>query len=287
MPISLSLAHLFTIMLNFCMKSVHSLLGFVNSTNHETLISPNHCRNIPSPATGLASVPSSDNTRKSANIVESAAIKSPPFTTEAATAKQPPFAAAGRKDPGGIGFLDEVGGSVDGLMSCTESLGFESSDERLTGEETSSRTTSKKRRRVAEYKADEAKTFPPPLSSLSRDGKPTFFLRPVRRDGRLELTEVKIDRLEVLTASREDGRLRLSLITDVDVEDQEETEDTTTVMEEDEREEEREEEEEIGEKWVFTVANGGGEGFRQCHEMANHHHHHNLPAWSQHCVTIR
>ncbi|PSS19631.1 Protein FAF-like [Actinidia chinensis var. chinensis] len=286
MPILLSLAHLFTIMLNFCMKSVRSLLGFVNSTNHENLITPHHSRNIPSPATGLASATSSDNTRKSANVVESAAIKPTPSTTEAAAAKHPPFAAARRKDPGGIGFLDEVGGSVDGLTSCTESLGFESSDERLTGGETSSRTTSKKRRRVVEYKADEAKTFPPPLSSLSRNGKLTFFLLPVRRDGRLELTEVKIDRQEVLRASREDGRLRLSLITDVDVEDQEETEDTTTVMEEDEREEDREEEEEIGEKWVFTVANGDEEGFRQCHEMANHHHH-ILPAWSQHCVTIR
>ncbi|GFY94840.1 hypothetical protein Acr_10g0002250 [Actinidia rufa] len=227
MPILLSLAHLFHDHAQLLHEKCPLFVRFCNSTNHETLITPHHSRNIPSPATGLASVTSSDNTRKSANVVESAAIKPTPSTTEAAAAKQPPFAAARRKDPGGIGFLDEVGGSVDGLTSCTESLGFESSDERLTGEETSSRTTSKKRRRVAEYKADEAKTFPPPLSSLSRNGKPTFFLRPVRRDGRLELTEVKIDRQE------------------------EETEDTTTVMEEDEREEDREEEEEIGEKWCL------------------------------------
>ncbi|XP_057495911.1 protein FANTASTIC FOUR 3-like [Actinidia eriantha] len=278
-------------MLNFCMKSVHSLLGFVNSNDHQTLITHHHRRNIPSPDTGLASVTSSVETHKFANVVESAAIKPPPSTTktESSAVKPPPSAAAGKKDPGGIGFLDEVGGSVGGLMSCTESLGFESSDERLTGDETNSRTVSKKRRRAEEEdKASKVKKFPPPLSSLSRNGKPTFFLRPVRRDGRLQLTEVKIDRLEVFRASREDGRLRLSLITDADVEDLEETEDTTTVIEEEEEEEEREEEEEIGEKWVFSVANCCGEGFRRCHEVANHHrnHPHNLP-WSQHCVTIR
>lgn len=331
-------------MLNFCIKSVNSFLAFTtkenNNNNNGTLIldqqlqSSLHGRRIkPSPVSGLGFITFSDNTHNPTNVIDSAAIKPPPHPTattiakkvDSATIKPPPPPVATtvtKKDPGGIGFLDEVGGSVDGLMSCTESLGFESSDERRVDDQAMERITSEEERgsRAGAPKKwkrtrgrrdeEEARKFPPPLSSLNRDGRPSFFLRPVRRDGRLELTEVKIDRTEVLHASRQDGRLRLDMVRDVaDVEEDHEEEEKVDIdnnnniiiiIEEEKVEEGKiedivKEEEELGvrEKWVFpAVVNGGGDGFGRCHEMASHHHHHhnlhhNLHAWGQHCLTIR
>lgn len=308
-------------MLNFCIKSVHSFLAFTikenNNLNNGTLIldpqlqSPLHGRRIiPSPVSGLGFITFSDNIHNPTNVVDSAAIKPPP---------PPVITTVVKKDPGGIGFLDEVGGSVNGLMSCTESLGFESSDERRVDDQVMERITSEERELQAgagkKWKRTrgrrdevEARKFPPLLSSLNRDGRPSFFLRPVRRDGRLELTEVKIDRTEVLHVSRQDGRLRLDMVRDVaDVEEDHEEEEkvdidnNNIIVEEEEKVEEGEigdivkEEEELGvrEKWVFpAVLNGGGDGFGRCHEVASHHHHHhnlhhNLHAWGQHCLTIR
>nr|XP_009787499.1 PREDICTED: uncharacterized protein LOC104235435 [Nicotiana sylvestris] len=72
---------------------------------------------------------------------------------------------------------------------------------------------------------DKEKKFLPPLSSLNQDGKPNFFMRAVRKDGRLELTEVNIGRPETLLAFGQDGRLRLHLIHDEEEETEEENED--------------------------------------------------------------
>ncbi|KAI8028574.1 hypothetical protein LOK49_LG02G02046 [Camellia lanceoleosa] len=299
-------------MINFCVKSVHSLLNFANSkdNNNGTVVeSPlnHHCQNLASPvAGGLSFVTlSADNIHRPTNVVESSAVKSPP-------PPPPSFPTATAAAAVKMGFLDEVGGSVDGLMLCTESLGFESSDEwrvddkieNISEDVVNSMTTTTirpKRNRMGWR--SEVKNFPPPLSSMNQNGKPIFYLRPVRRDGRLELMEVKIERLEVLRASREDGRLRLHLIRDVDVQEEEQVEEEEKieeVIEEEEEEEqveeeEEEEEEEIEEtieeeaemsgKWVFPVKSGGGDGFRRCHELV--HHHHNLHGWSQHSVTIR
>ncbi|KAI8555788.1 hypothetical protein RHMOL_Rhmol05G0201400 [Rhododendron molle] len=329
------------IMLNFCIKSVQSFLAFSakeNNNNNGTLMldqqlqSSLHGRRIiPSPVSGLGFITFSDNTHNPTNVVDSAAVKPPPHPTattvakkvDSATIKPPPPTVATtvpKKDPGGIGFLDEVGGSVDGLMSCTESLGFESSDERRVDDQVMERITSEEpgsragawmkwKRMRGRRDEVEARKFPPPLSSLNPDGRPGFFLRPVRRDGRLELTEVKIDRTEVLHASRQDGRLRLDMVRDVaDVEEDHEEEEKVDIdnnniiiIEEEEKVKEGKigdivkEEEELGvrEKWVIpAVVNGGGDGFGRCHEVASHHHrHHNLPhnlhAWGQHCLTIR
>nr|XP_009769809.1 PREDICTED: uncharacterized protein LOC104220609 [Nicotiana sylvestris] len=74
------------------------------------------------------------------------------------------------------------------------------------------------------------KKFPPPLSSLNQDGKPNFFMRAVRKDGRLELTEVKIGRPETLLASGQDGQLRLRLIRDEEEETEEETKTSSWTM---------------------------------------------------------
>lgn len=209
---------------------------------------------------------------------------------------------------GGTSFIDDVGGNyVDGLMSCTESLGFESSDERRAvedriiheslnriDEELCSRKAKKE-----EVKIKKEVKFPPPLSSLGQDGRPTFFLRPVRGDGRLMLTEVKIVRPEILRASRQDGRLKLHLVQDFedeteedDVDDDEEEiqmqDNEAYIQEEEETKENLTNEELVGENeegWQFsgTTTSGGGDGLRRCHEQVSHHQH----VWRQHCLTIR
>ncbi|CAI9102324.1 OLC1v1000572C1 [Oldenlandia corymbosa var. corymbosa] len=238
-----------------------------------------------------------------------------------------------KRDPGGIGFIDDVGGSVNGLMSCTESLGFESSDERRVDDEIGildlnyekeflSNCSSGNLRLKREHVKREVKNFPPPLSSLDQNGKPTFFLRPVRRDGKLELQEVKINRPEVLCASREDGRLRLHFVSNEDEQfddqEEEEFEEEEVIVGESDEEEEEETIEEDGyiedeeaelveeraEGWRIPVnqhGDGGSDGgFLRCHEMVSHHqirrhqhhhhhghHHHDMHVWSRHCVTIR
>ncbi|KAF3454409.1 hypothetical protein FNV43_RR04856 [Rhamnella rubrinervis] len=266
---------------------------------------------------GLGLVTATGEIKRPPNVLESAAIKSSSISPPSSPSP------AIKKDPGGIGFIDDMGGGIDGLMSCTESLGFESSDERRADDQIEAMPmnrrcvyeddheeelclmvrpwTNKKWRKMGERR--EVKKFPPPLSSLNRNGQPSFFLRPVRKDGRLELTEVRIDRPEILRAYREDGRLRLHLLVSDDEpadEDciQEEEKEGRQEKEDIEEEEDEEEVKEIIEEdrvdeWKFSVS---GEGIRRCHELVNHHgghhhhhhhsnhHHHHMPVWSQHCV---
>ncbi|XP_010470373.1 PREDICTED: protein FANTASTIC FOUR 1-like [Camelina sativa] len=113
---------------------------------------------------------------------------------------------------------------VNGLMLCTEYLGFESYDMRMSENEVDNKMTchaevetkmvDTKRLKTKEnvVAREKKREFPPPLSSLNGLGQPSFYLRPVRKDGRLELTRVMIDRPEIFHASREDGRLRLQLV---------------------------------------------------------------------------
>ncbi|CAI0392013.1 unnamed protein product [Linum tenue] len=151
----------------------------------------------------------------------------------------------------------------------------------------------------------KAKKFPPPISSLNKNGQPNFFLRPVRKDGRLELTEVRIDRPEVLRASREDGRLRLLLVRDdkIDGEDctagndvcegnpedlvaineetvsfcaapaKEEEEEEVEVEEDESSSEEKEtgtDKELCRKEWGYSPPMNG-EGFRRCYNLLSHH----------------
>ncbi|VVA93975.1 unnamed protein product [Arabis nemorensis] len=130
------------------------------------------------------------------------------------------------KNPGGLGFSEKA----NGLMLCTEYLGFESSDMKMSDNEVENKMTFHaevdtervvtKRRKTKENMVapvqERKREFPPPLSSLNSRGQRSFYLRPVRKDGRLELTQVMIDRPEIFRASREDGRLRLHLIDGVD-----------------------------------------------------------------------
>lgn len=60
--------------------------------------------------------------------------------------------------------------------------------------------------------------FPPLISSLV--GKPSVCFKSYREDGRFVLQEVRIPKHEYLHASREDGRLRLSLVQSEEDEDE-------------------------------------------------------------------
>ncbi|XP_031104110.1 protein FANTASTIC FOUR 1 [Ipomoea triloba] len=150
---------------------------------------------------------------------------------------------------------DEVGGNFDGLTSCTESsVGYESSssvelDEIVDDNDIKDSLSYSWRfgRTEAERSRRKSKKFPPPLSSLTQDGKPIFFLRPVRKDGRLKLRQVKANWPETLLASRKDGRLRMHLIYSDDNDDdqgspeicdEQEDEAQDAITEEEEEEEE-------------------------------------------------
>ncbi|KAK4379009.1 hypothetical protein RND71_000871 [Anisodus tanguticus] len=215
-------------------------------------------------------------------------------------------------------------------MSCTETLGFESSDERSVDDQiedhhdidlvtrksyctnnniAASTNNNSRCWQRSNLEKKERKKFPPPLSSLSQDGKPNFFMRAVRKDGRLELTEVKISRPETLLASRQDGRLRLHLIRDLEEEAEEENEDGTLETEkhlDDEEndffvetgehlddceametnEENDEDEEEKVAEWMFPMtSSGSGDGHRRCygghHGHGPNNNHRDLHVWRQ------
>ncbi|TMW90212.1 hypothetical protein EJD97_016074 [Solanum chilense] len=117
-------------------------------------------------------------------------------------------------------------------MSCTESLGLESFDERTINDDNKknienlnnhgvkSSTSFPNCKKTISVEKKENKSFPPPLSSLNQDGKPIFSLKPTRKDGKLELNEVKMDiPSSIVVTSRQQGRLRLNLIPEQEGED--------------------------------------------------------------------
>ncbi|PQQ11508.1 uncharacterized protein Pyn_34662 [Prunus yedoensis var. nudiflora] len=347
-------------MMSFCRKiAPHSFLGLTSTTtttttstaastsidaHHEKL--PFKCHHCISPLSctasggggllGLVTAPDYHHIKHQPLLLESSSIKSSSSSSDSSLSplvfSPPPPPPAiefeTKKDyAGGFGFIDDIGGSVDGLMSCTESLGFESSDERRVDdhqiietishhhqneyedpveEDACLRMMRQSMRRVSKWKRtgekrEEAKKFPPPLSSLNQNGQPRYYLRPVRKDGRLELTEVRIYRPEILRAYRQDGRLRLHIVTHEPDLQEEEEEEVEGIQEENEEEEEvidekesiinvkEAEEEEEEEERKLAV---GGEGFRRCQNLVSgghHHHRGNLAVWSQrqHCVTTR
>ncbi|KAK4761450.1 hypothetical protein SAY87_029334 [Trapa incisa] len=259
-----------TMIMSFCKKGLHSFLGLANFVDSSP--PPTSRGDHPPPsasAVGLSTATA--DWLRGPNVVESTAVHSPP---------PPPK-------------KDEIGGSglVNGLMFCTESLGFESSDD-LVAEVLPARPVKKLVERTRwrdEMEKRREKKFPPPISSLNHRGERSFFLRPVRTEGRLELAEVRIDRAEILRASREDGRLRLHFIVNEEDDENEEQETMEEVREK--HEEEHEGQNEVGE-WKIAVSNN--EGFVRCHEVVNHHnllhshHHHNLQdVWRQPCVPTR
>ncbi|KAF1880298.1 hypothetical protein Lal_00048934 [Lupinus albus] len=170
------------------------------------------------------------------------------------------------------------------FMSSTESLGFDSIDERLVNDHIDHEIHHDndngndndndnddddgwcydlRRTRVAEGRQN---CYPPLLSSLNRNGRPSFFLRPVRKNGRLILTKVRMKSHEMIYASRENGRLRLYLVPDDD--DDEEQEELVGEIAEQKEEEmmvdsDLEEDEEDIEEDRVGEWNYGNEGFRR------------------------
>lgn len=301
--LSFSLSLVLPKVINIFKNNMHSLFTFTNgngnvNVNANTTEFDHHRRSV----SGL--VTATEDSDRLPNVLESTTLNT--MTKN----KRNNFAIT---LPSPIGFIS---GDVDGLMSCTESLGFESSDERRVDDRIDIvRNDNEKvnddndvdevwRRRLIMKRAEgrgklcNVRSFPPPLSSLNRNGKPSFYLRPVRKDGRLELTEVRIHRPEILHASRHDGRLTLHLIPDQpSLEEEEEyeeeeqefvqenEEEQELVVQEEEEEEvvvvEEEEEEEIssrGGEWGYSGGVGSNnEGLRRCHEMVNNHQHNHLP----------
>ncbi|GMI94522.1 hypothetical protein HRI_003121500 [Hibiscus trionum] len=115
------------------------------------------------------------------------------------------------------------------------------------------------------------KRFPPPLPWLNEKGQPCFYLKAVRKNGRLELTEVKIQRPESLRAMRVDGRLKLYFLSGHGIPSKISEEKGQDIVEE---------------SWKNRVTE---EGLKRCQEVAMKHHHqdHHHQGWRQPCVITR
>ncbi|KAJ6762802.1 FANTASTIC FOUR-LIKE PROTEIN (DUF3049) [Salix purpurea] len=305
-------------MMSYCKKSVCSFLALTNHPMSSVSVDGDYdsgvdqklsckcqagvCSSPPAGGLGLITATTCDPIHKTPNILESTTIKSSSPSATPPSSPPPPSSMASifKKDLRGIGFLDDIGGGIDGLMSCTESLGFESSDERRFDDDielcSRERSTIKKVKWRKTGEKKEAKKFPPPLSSLNHNGQPNFFLKSVRKDGRLELTEVRIDRHEILRASRKDGRLRLHFVADEEYEvDEDEHEheherEQEEYLEEEKEGKKEEEVEEDNEEESVEERGFHGEGLRtRCHELVAHHrhNHHHSNVWSQQCVPTR
>uniref|UniRef100_A0ACD6A3U0 Uncharacterized protein n=1 Tax=Avena sativa TaxID=4498 RepID=A0ACD6A3U0_AVESA len=105
------------------------------------------------------------------------------------------------------------------LLLCTEGLGSEStvdSDDMVKGDGgDAALSPGKEKATFADagqglLKEMEPPSFPPPIRSIGRGGKPCVCFRTSREDGRFVLTQVVIPGKELLHASREGGRLRLT-----------------------------------------------------------------------------
>ncbi|MED6159603.1 hypothetical protein PIB30_043717 [Stylosanthes scabra] len=262
----------------------------------------NHLRHHQSTTPGLGLLTTLSNhdhqDSKSPNVVESSSSSSSMLNHLHRHKYSPPSTA------NGLLFVDGVADEDDGIASCTESLGFESSNERRIvyddhqeQEIIHNNNMNRKERRRGGRKAASVRSFPPPLTSLNRNGQPSFFLRPVRKDGRLELTQVRIQRQEILHAWRHDGRLRLHLIPDRTLFEEEQEQaayDTARHQEDNDDDEVQHDEHDEDEKevsgygkdnnqWSCRYGNNEYEGgLKRCYQRVNmdmnmnmnHHHHH-------------
>ncbi|CAN6439207.1 unnamed protein product [Victoria cruziana] len=130
--------------------------------------------------------------------------------------------------------------STKNLQMCTEGLGSESGGDLDESPQNSAEGSSwplgiqwgngqrmKDINRRSKYEG-----FPPPISSIGRNGQPWVSFRSYREDGRFVLREIRMPNQEFLHVSREDGRLKLRFIQRDD--------DLETNEEEEEEEEEQE-----------------------------------------------
>ncbi|XP_021856801.2 protein FANTASTIC FOUR 3 [Spinacia oleracea] len=123
----------------------------------------------------------------------------------------------------------------DSLQLCTEGLGSESLGdvEDLLMEVQNTKSHDDEKVLVRRHSSDcycrkmrvnEKTMFPPPIPYIGQAGKPSVSFQSYRQDGRFVLKEVRIPTHECLQASREDGRLRLSIVQPGNDEEEEEEE---------------------------------------------------------------
>ncbi|XP_019711168.1 uncharacterized protein [Elaeis guineensis] len=234
-------------MIDFC-KCVNTLLGFPDPEDRRLPPATPRCRNICRRyGQGLRII--AGETPTPANVVE----------------KTGPGRQPEKPDPGAWGLHECC--YDDGLGLCTESLGFESCcDGRVAALEESSIGASgaggdeaaeegRRSERGIPGRRSEGRKFPPPLSWLAGNGgRRSKYLVPERKDGRLMIKLKTVDRSEIFAATREEGRLRLSLI-----EPNGSEEDVVTAA--------AEEKEERGERWKWT--SGEIEGAWRCQEAGS------------------
>ena len=122
-------------------------------------------------------------------------------------------------------FCAKKGSSSASLLLCTEGLGYESTvdaDDMFKDGDAEAEAAALKgaadgsdagadagAAEVAKEEERQPKTFPPPIRSIGRGGKPYVCFMSFREDGRFVLLERVIPGKELLQATREGGRLRL------------------------------------------------------------------------------
>ncbi|MQM04850.1 hypothetical protein Taro_037647 [Colocasia esculenta] len=290
-------------------KTVHNLLSLLDPDQGCQINTPRRGRHMSSASSSAGlrcvagNIPSS-----TPHVVESAAVGSKPPCLPLPLPLPSLAEVGGVEEASRSGCLyGRSGGAC--LDLCTESLGFESCcDGRMGAEER--QAEQEIRQRIEEYKRrqpsgevdddalqrrkgrsmtrrrrkTQAKEFPPPIPSLGVGGHSSSFLKAVKSDGRLVLTEVRVERPEILRASRrQDGRLTLELVKSEpadQVEEKESAEDGGVVAEEvaevleaAKTEEKDEVEEEERRRWweapglLERRGKGGELGRGRCQEM--------------------
>ncbi|KAF3439422.1 hypothetical protein FNV43_RR17700 [Rhamnella rubrinervis] len=123
--------------------------------------------------------------------------------------------------------------NTESLQLCTEGLGFESSGEvedlinNNNDDDNDHKVIDKKdvkedlvgfgkelmlMSRSSSSSSSSSRIFPPPISCISKNGKPWVCFKSYRHDGRFVLKEIRIPTQEFLHACREDGRLKLHFV---------------------------------------------------------------------------
>lgn len=121
--------------------------------------------------------------------------------------------------------------NTESLQLCTEGLGFESSGEvedlinNNNDDDDDHKVTDKKdvKKDLVGFEKElmmmsrsasssSSRIFPPPISCISKNGKPWVCFKSYRHDGRFVLKEIRIPTQEFLHACREDGRLKLHFV---------------------------------------------------------------------------
>lgn len=80
------------------------------------------------------------------------------------------------------------------------------------GERKSKKVVFRRSCSVGESKGSGGSSFPPPITSIGRCGKPRVYFKSFRQDGRFVLREIRIPTQRLLQSTREDGRLRMQVL---------------------------------------------------------------------------